>query len=249
LTQLAQSEALTYAYRGWRRQWGENRRCGGALAWQLNDCWPATSWSIIDYYLRKKPSFYAIKRALLPLAVGVQREHHDWSVCHARPAKTSSYKVWISSSMQNEVNVDLELRFISIDTGKEVKSAVTKNIVVTSNGTTDVLAGEVDNIAEEDHVLAVRIFQNGVCVSRDVDWPQPLKYLCFENRGVKVETFTGGVSITSERPTKGLVIEDSDEYTLSDNCLDVMPGDCQVINVRMSTPRLPELSFRYLGMA
>ncbi|SPJ78226.1 related to beta-mannosidase [Fusarium torulosum] len=249
LTQLAQSEALTYAYRGWRCQWGENRRCGGALVWQLNDCWPATSWSIVDYDLRKKPSFYTIKRALLSLAVGVQREHHDWSVCHARPAKTSSYKVWISSSLQDNVSVDLELRFISINTGKEVKPAVTRNdIIVTSNGTTDVLAGEVDNIAEEDHVLAARIFQNSVCVSRDVDWPQPLKYLCFENRRVKVETFSGGISITSERPTKGLVIEESDEYSLSDNCLDIMPGDCQVVNVRMSTPRLPKLGIQYLGM-
>jgi beta-mannosidase len=199
--------------------------------------------------LRKKPSFYAIKRALLPLAVGVQREHHDWSVCHARPAKTSSYKVWISSSLQNEVNVDLELRFISIDTGKEVKPTVTKNnIPVTSNGTTDVLAGEVDNVAEENHVLAVRLFQNGVCVSRDADWPQPLKYLCFENRGVEVKTSTGEISITSERPTKGVVIEESDEYSLSDNCLDVMPGDCQVIDVRMRTPKLPQVSIRYLGM-
>jgi beta-mannosidase len=181
--------------------------------------------------------------------VGVQREHHDWSVCHARPAKTSSYKVWISSSLLNEVNVDLELRFISIDTGKEVKPAVTKNnIVVTSNGTTDVLAGEVDNVADEDHVLAVRVFQNGVCVSRDVDWPQPLKYLSFEDRGVKVETSTGAISVSCERPTKGLVIEESDEYSLSDNCLDVMPGDCQAVSVQMSTPRTAEVSIRYLGM-
>ncbi|KAM0217588.1 hypothetical protein ACHAQD_007331 [Fusarium lateritium] len=241
LTQLAQSEALTYAYRGWRRQWGENRRCGGALVWQLNDCWPATSWSIIDYHLRKKPSFYAIKRALLPVAVGVQREHHDWSVCHARPAKTSSYKIWISSSLQSEVNVDLELRFISIDTGKDVKSAITRDsIVVASNGTTDVLSGEVNIEAEEDHVLAVRVFQNGVCVSRDVDWPQPLKYLCFENRGVKVERLSGGFSVTSERPTKGLVIEESDEGSLSDNCLDVMPGDCQVLKVQGRAPEMPK---------
>ncbi len=73
LTQLGQSEALMFGYRGWRRQWGDARKCGGALVWQLNDCWPTTSWAICDYYLRKKPSYYALARVLAPLAVGVQR--------------------------------------------------------------------------------------------------------------------------------------------------------------------------------
>ena len=84
LTQLIQAEAITYAYRGWRRQWGEDRKCGGALVWQLNDCWPTISWSICDYYLRPKPAYYAMKRCLAPLAVGVRREHFDWSAGDAR---------------------------------------------------------------------------------------------------------------------------------------------------------------------
>ena len=66
LTQLAQSEALMFAYRGWRQQWGDDRKCGGALCWQLNDCWPVTSWAICDYYLRKKPAYYAMARVLAP---------------------------------------------------------------------------------------------------------------------------------------------------------------------------------------
>lgn len=45
-TQLMQAECLAYAYRVWRRQWkGPGRQyCAGALVWQMNDCWPATSW-------------------------------------------------------------------------------------------------------------------------------------------------------------------------------------------------------------
>ncbi|KAK5683680.1 hypothetical protein LTS12_029175, partial [Elasticomyces elasticus] len=88
LTQLIQSEAMTYAYRSWRRQWGDERRCGGALLWQLNDCWPGISWAIVDYFQRPKPAYYVVSRILKPLAIGVQREHHDWSVAHAEPPKT-----------------------------------------------------------------------------------------------------------------------------------------------------------------
>ncbi|KAH8151882.1 uncharacterized protein LAJ45_03875 [Morchella importuna] len=66
LSQLLQSEAMNYAYRGWRRRWA-SRDCGGALVWQLNDVWPVTSWSIIDFHLHPKPAFYTIARALSPI--------------------------------------------------------------------------------------------------------------------------------------------------------------------------------------
>ncbi|KAK7414438.1 hypothetical protein QQX98_006717 [Neonectria punicea] len=170
LTQLSQSEALLYAYRGWRRQWGDERRCGGALVWQLNDCWPATSWAIVDYFLRKKPAFYAIKRSLRPIAVGVQRDHHDWSVCHARPAKTSSYNMWIASNSPEEVKVDTELRFVSIESGEDIRPAVAKsNVTVAANGTTIVVSGEINNVIDEPHVLTAQILQGGITISRNVD--------------------------------------------------------------------------------
>ncbi|MEY4702111.1 MAG: hypothetical protein RIR96_8 [Bacteroidota bacterium] len=35
----------------------------GTLLWQLNDCWPATSWSIIDYKGIPKAAWYAVKNA------------------------------------------------------------------------------------------------------------------------------------------------------------------------------------------
>ncbi len=37
-------------------------RCMGALYWQLNDCWPVTSWAAIDGYGHKKPLWYATRR-------------------------------------------------------------------------------------------------------------------------------------------------------------------------------------------
>lgn len=87
LTQLLQSEAVPFAYRGWRRQWGDERRRGGTFVQQLNDCWAGTSWAIVNYFLCKKLAFYAVLRAMRPLAVGVQREYGDLTICHARPCQ------------------------------------------------------------------------------------------------------------------------------------------------------------------
>jgi beta-mannosidase len=38
-------------------------RCTGSLIWQLNDCWPGVSWSMIDYYGNKKKLYYGVKEA------------------------------------------------------------------------------------------------------------------------------------------------------------------------------------------
>ena len=35
----------------------------GIIYWMFNDCWPASmGWAFVDYYLRRKPSFYAFRR-------------------------------------------------------------------------------------------------------------------------------------------------------------------------------------------
>jgi beta-mannosidase len=37
--------------------------CAGAVVWQLNDCWPVTSWSAVDGDGRRKPLWYALRRS------------------------------------------------------------------------------------------------------------------------------------------------------------------------------------------
>jgi beta-mannosidase len=62
-TQLNQARAVTYAIDHYRRWWP---RTAGAIVWQLNDCWPVTSWAAIDFEERPKPLWYALRRAFAP---------------------------------------------------------------------------------------------------------------------------------------------------------------------------------------
>ncbi|MDD5603856.1 MAG: glycoside hydrolase family 2 TIM barrel-domain containing protein, partial [Eubacteriales bacterium] len=41
--------------------------CSGSLFWMYNDCWGETGWTIIDYYLVRKISYYYVKRAFSPV--------------------------------------------------------------------------------------------------------------------------------------------------------------------------------------
>lgn len=55
--------------------------CWGALFWMYNDCWGEVGWSIVDYYLRRKPSFYAVRRAFEPVRL-VLRSSNGEAVIH-----------------------------------------------------------------------------------------------------------------------------------------------------------------------
>jgi len=58
-TQELQHRALET---GIRSQMNSKGRCMGTLIWQFNDCWPVCSWSVVDYYGRKKKAWYTLRK-------------------------------------------------------------------------------------------------------------------------------------------------------------------------------------------
>jgi beta-mannosidase len=71
LTQVLQAEAIRIGVEHWRRN---RHRVGGALYWQLNDCWPVASWSSLDYYGRWKALHYAARRFYAPLLLSIEND-------------------------------------------------------------------------------------------------------------------------------------------------------------------------------
>ena len=58
LTQLNQARALSLGIGHFRSL---RPVCTGTIMWQLNDCWPVTSWAAIDGDGRRKPLWYALR--------------------------------------------------------------------------------------------------------------------------------------------------------------------------------------------
>ncbi|KXH45179.1 glycosyl hydrolase family 2 [Colletotrichum simmondsii] len=265
LTQLMQAETMTFAYKAWRRDWGTpgKRGCGGALVWQLNDCWPTVSWAIVDYWLVRKPAFYAIGRALRGIDVGVGRRVDEWTKCHADPtlaARGTEFDVWIASAKTDAVAGELVVRFISIETGKEVRDRIEKKVVAEGNATTEVVEkhkvealrktigdASVPFHPEEDDpfVIHATLFVDGKAVAEDTAWPQPLKYIDFSDRKVRVEVRDGTLVVSAERPVKGFIIQEERWMKLSDNGFDVVPGEERVVCVEGYD--VQKLRWTYLG--
>ncbi|WP_216843173.1 hypothetical protein, partial [Klebsiella pneumoniae] len=61
-----QADGLRVAFEAHRRNMPI---CMGSLYWQLNDCWPAVSWSGIDYYGQWKALHYQAARSFAPVLV------------------------------------------------------------------------------------------------------------------------------------------------------------------------------------
>lgn len=81
--QVQQARAVRYGIERWRSLRG---RCLGSIVWQLNDCWPVTSWAALDLgtdaagrpVARRKPLWYAVRSAYADHLVTIQHDANGW---------------------------------------------------------------------------------------------------------------------------------------------------------------------------
>lgn len=64
-------EAMAAVFTDWRRAASP---CGGGLVWTLQDIRPGAGWGVIDSYGRPKQAWYALRRALQPVHLGLTDE-------------------------------------------------------------------------------------------------------------------------------------------------------------------------------
>ncbi|MBI3585516.1 MAG: glycoside hydrolase family 2 protein [Ignavibacteriales bacterium] len=108
--QLVQAEALKTAVEHWRRR---KFKTAGAIFWQLNDCWPVSSWSVVDSALRPKAAYYYAKRFFAPLLVSFKKSN-------------DTIEVWGTNDTLSRIDVTVVLALQSFD-GKKVWSKQVHN--------------------------------------------------------------------------------------------------------------------------
>jgi beta-mannosidase len=102
--QLIQAEALKFALEHWRRRKFDT---SGALFWMYSDCWGAVGWTVVDYYLRKKPSYYFVRRAFEPVLASIQQQDERLAF-------------WLSNDTLQDVGGGLEYGLVGLQ-GSEVQ--------------------------------------------------------------------------------------------------------------------------------
>ena len=93
-SQVLQGMAIKYGVDHWRRNRG---RCMGTLYWQINDNWPAPSWSSIDYFGRWKALHYMAQKFYAPHAVSMTLEDHRCHIYFSNESfETTEYSLTLS---------------------------------------------------------------------------------------------------------------------------------------------------------
>jgi beta-mannosidase len=217
-TQLVQAEALAVGVRGWRREWrGPGQYgCSGALVWQLNDCWPVTSWAVVDYRLRPKPAFYVLKRAFALLTVNLA------------PAE-GGVAAWAVNGGGAPVAATLHLGAWRLN-GEQI-GAEERAVTLLPYRATEL--GDFATPGAEPTIVSARLTIDGVTVSRASWWPEPYKYLDIPDPEIAIERRDDSALIVrTARPAKGVVLDAGAGTWFADNALDLFPDDPQEIAVR-----------------
>jgi len=103
VSQLVQRDGMATAIEAHRRA---KPYCMGTMYWQLNDCWPVTSWSSIDYTGQWKALHYALADDLYKTFLISMKEEND------------SVSVYVVSDSSKDVEAKLKIELLSLD-GKE----------------------------------------------------------------------------------------------------------------------------------
>lgn len=115
LAQLNQAFALATCLQHWRT----NAKTFGSIIWQLNDCWPVTSWSIIDSESIPKLSYYFVKNIFSQQIIYFDK-------------KTDKITIKIQNQSQFKFKGILEIKIIDSASGK-ILEKYSKEITVNKN--------------------------------------------------------------------------------------------------------------------
>ncbi len=101
LSQVQQAMAIETAVEAWRTL---RPHCMGTLYWQLNDLWPVSSWSGIEYGGKWKHLHYRARRFFSPLAIV------------AKPSRDGrDIELWAINDADHTVNASATVRLLSFD--------------------------------------------------------------------------------------------------------------------------------------
>lgn len=220
-SQVLQGMAIKYGVDHWRRNRG---RCMGTLYWQINDDWPAPSWSSIDYFGRWKALHYMAQKFYAPHAVSMTLEDHR---CH----------VYFSNESfeTTEYSLTLSIRDLS---GNMLETYETKG---NSPAFSAIETAVVDICSWEDQkddvFLEAVIHTKDQKVLKDVETLVPYKYLNLKNPVISTEAeetndaFILHISSDCFAPFVALDFDDAD-VIFSDNFFHLTDKTVQDIIVK-----------------
>jgi beta-mannosidase len=222
LSQVVQADGLRIAFEAHRRAMPF---CMGSLYWQLNDCWPAISWSSIDYYGQWKALHYQAARSFRPVILSLE-------------SRGGIYRVHAVSDLVEDVHGQLVLELMTFE-GQTLWRRE-RQVLLKSASAAVVAEFSADDIGRDlaNIYLTMRLTSDGREVTSAgsllaplLDQMLPDPQIAFEpvgDRGVRLTArrFARAVHVSAERVDGGAPI------VFDENFFDMNAGEIRTIEVR-----------------
>lgn len=227
LSQLVQAEGMRISIEAHRRN---QPACMGSLYWQLNDCWPVTSWSSIDAIGIPKAANYAIQKAFGKAITSIAHDENSYSV-YVIADQPASYT--------------LKTRLVNFE-GKLFKSNE-KTITITN--ASSVLAMRLDSLElvssqnPKELVFTTQLEdESGHLVYQGYYYFLPVKELQLTKPILtwRIDTREKILELSTNTLTKNVFIEAGVESFFTENFFDLLPNQKKLI------PFTTELSLKKL---
>ena len=216
--QLNQGEALKTAVTHWR---GRMFKTSGCLIWQLDDCWPAISWSLIDYGLNAKAAYFFVKRAFQ-------------SVIAPLIIRQGKAQVYVVNETAEALESTVKFQLVTFN-GEALYSQQAKTVTPAYKSNL-VLENPLDTLPlREDCIFTVTLESKGAILYEDAKTVQEPRNLKLPAPQVKIETKKLGVgkfqiTLESEVYAKAVRLKlDGVRGEFSDNFFDLIPRRLKII--------------------
>ncbi|WP_106768157.1 beta-mannosidase [Paenibacillus faecalis] len=219
---LTQAEGLKYGIEHYRRNKPET---SGALFWQLNDCWPGTSWSVIDYYGLPKAAYHYSRKFFAPVLLTAD---HDAG---------QEFKLWALNDRIQSYEDTIRLAVYKMDGTVVFERSF--DLTVPGNSKMQVIAlteTELTNGEEASNLVCVVSSTSGATEENFI-YLRDYKDMCFEQAQLRVEVNKDEavIRVTTDRVARMVKLElDVEWLVLSDNFFDLLPGQVKEIRVAQS---------------
>ena len=219
VSQLLQARGMKIAIEAHRRA---KPYCMGTLYWQLNDCWPVTSWSSLDYYGNWKAFHYQAKRSFENLLFSVEEE-------------SNKYKVFLINDNFENYSGNLELELLSFDGNSLWK--VSKEVTIKENSSMIVYEIPKDEFEKRDLKNCVLHIQfNQIAANYFFVKPKDLKLQKPNIQIRKVEEQT--IEISSDILAKNVFLSSTNNAFFEDNYFDLLPNEKRIIKLSKAPENL-----------
>ena len=230
-SQLLQAEALKTAIEQSRRRKFD---CGGSMFWMFPDAWGEIGWSVVDYYLRKKASYDAIRRASAPVLVSIKEEECGVST-------------WVVNDTRARVKGTLECSLVSFE-GK-VRSRSKQTVVIPPNASVRCVMERMNLMRSGDFYQARLTGPDGA-IAENV-------FFFMNFKSVKMPPAKVSVKVLKRNKRSAVLRLNTDVFAhfvrvdppagldTDDRCFDLLPGGSRDIVLRGDLARLDEVRVRW----